>query len=76
MTHRVNVMLDDAAWNVLQKFPKGERSKIVSSAIAEWDRVQQRISAAQRMDAFRNTLPEISTDEIVTELRRDRRRVE
>lgn len=76
MAHRVNIMLDDFAWNILQELPKGERSKIVNTAIVEWARARKRANAAQRMDALRAQLPEVSTDEIVAWLRSDRGRAD
>jgi len=72
MAHRVNIMLDEVAWSVLEQFPKGERSKVVNMAITEWERSRRRPSAVQRMDALGVALPEISTAEIVEELRKDR----
>ncbi len=35
MSHRVNVVIQDEAWDVLAKLPRGERSRAVSVAILE-----------------------------------------
>ena len=74
MPYRVNVMVDDAAWQVLEKLPRGERSRAVNAAIMEWARTRKRRDAAARMDAMRAALPAIGTDEVVRWLRQDRER--
>ena len=74
MSHRVNVMLDEPIWRILQQYPKGERSRIVNAAISEWERSRRRREAAQRMDRLRTSLPQVTTKEIVADLRRDRER--
>ena len=74
MPHRVNVMVDDAAWRVLEKLPRGERSRAVNAAIVEWARHRKRRDAAARMDAMRTELPSVSTEELVGWVREDRER--
>lgn len=74
MSYRVNVMVDDAAWQVLEKLPRGERSRAVNAAVLEWARTRKRRDAASRMDALRSELPAISTDEVVRWVREDRER--
>ena len=74
MSRRVNVMLDDAAWTVLENLPRGERSRAVNSAILEWACNRKRRDAAARMDTMRCELPAISTDELVRWVRQDRER--
>lgn len=74
MSHRVNVVIQDEAWDVLAKLTPGERSRAVSVAILEWARLRKRRDAAARMDEIRATLPPVSTDEVVRWLRQDRER--
>ena len=74
MSHRVNVVIQDEAWDVLAKLPRGERSRAVSAAILEWARLRKRRDAVARMDEMRATLPPVSTDEVVRWLRQDRER--
>ena len=74
MSHRVDVVIQDEAWDVLAKLPRGERSRAVSVAILEWARLRKRRDAAARMDEIRATLPPVSTDEVVRWLRQDRER--
>ncbi len=76
MGHRVNIVLDDAAWRILQQLPKGERSKAVSAALNEWDKRSRRAKAAEQMDMLRVQLAETTTGDIVAGLRRDRERTE
>jgi hypothetical protein len=72
--HRVNFILDDKAWTALQEIPKGQRSKVIGSAIEKMATRSLRIKAAKRMDAIAKTLPETSTKQIVQRLREDRSR--
>ena len=72
MAHRVNIMLDNTVWGTLKKVPAGERSKIVNAAVAEWFKSRRRQIAARKMDALREAMPVVSTQEIVAWLRRDR----
>ena len=67
-------MVDDAAWQVLEKLPRGERSRAVNAAILDWARTRKRRDAVSRMDAMRSDLPVISTDEVVRWIREDRER--
>lgn len=74
MTHRVNVMLDDATWEALRRVPRGDRSRVVNAAIIEWFRSRRRASAARRMDELRAEVPRVTTQELVDWIRRDRER--
>lgn len=74
MARRVNVMIDDEAWGILEKLPRGERSRAVNRAILEWAHARKRRDAALRMDAIAEELPAVSTREIVRWLRADRER--
>ena len=74
MSHRVNVMVDDVAWKVLEKLPRGERSRAINTAVLEWALTRKRRDAVARMDALRSELPAVSTDEVVRWVRDDRKR--
>lgn len=74
MSHRVSIVMEDEAWDVLAKMPREERGRAVSAAILEWARLRKRRDAVARMDAIRATLPPVSTDEVVRWLRQDRER--
>ena len=65
MAKRVNFMLDDDSWHVLEKLPRGTRSRAVNAAIREWAGTSRRQDAAARMDALRARLPAVRTDRIV-----------
>ena len=74
MGHRVNVVIDDDVWTILESVPKGERSRAVNAALLEWATRRRRRSAAAEMDRRRSTLPKVTSDEIVGWLREDRDR--
>lgn len=74
LMHRVNILLDEKAWKVLQSIPKGERSKAVATALEAMALKTARITAAKKMDAIGKTLSPISTEAIISQLRKDRSR--
>ena len=74
MSHRINIMVDVAAWSVLEKLPRGERSKAINSAVVEWARARKRRDAAVRMDALSEELPAVTGREIARWIREDRER--
>jgi hypothetical protein len=74
MVHRVNIILDDAAWLALQDIPKGERSKLVSKAIKQMSEIQRRQKAAQMMDQLGKKMPQVTTKQLVSWIRNDRQR--
>ncbi|HLD14076.1 MAG TPA: hypothetical protein VJB18_05100 [Burkholderiales bacterium] len=74
MTHRVNVLLEDTVWRVLEKAPKGERSRIVNAALSQWFQRRRRTDAARRMDELRAQLPAVTTKQVVKWVREDRER--
>ena len=59
MSHRVNIILSDSTWEVLQAVPKGERSAFVEQAINTTSALQGRRAAAAEMDRMRETLPPV-----------------
>ena len=74
MPRRVNIMMDDDAWRVIEKVPRGARSRTVNAAILDWWRASARREAAARMDASRARLPPVGTDEVVRWIREGRER--
>ena len=58
MAHRVNVVLDDDAWALLERVPRGQRSRFVSAAVREAAVRRARRRAMTRLDALRAALPE------------------
>lgn len=74
MARRVNIMLDDAVWEVLKRVPRGERSRVVNAAITEWLRGRKRMEAVRRMDALRKEMPTVATEDLVAWIRADRER--
>ena len=74
MPRRVNIMMDDDTWGVIEKLPRGARSRAVNAAIRDWSRAVARREAAVRMDALRTRLPSVGTDEVVRWIREGRER--
>jgi len=72
MGKRINVMIDDDTWRLLEKVPAGERSRTVNDALRAWARRRRRRDAAAEMDLLRSQLPEVSTAEVVRWIREDR----
>ena len=74
MPRRVNIMMDDDAWCVIERLPRGARSRAVNAAIREWSGASARRDAACRMDALRARLPPVATDDVVRWIREERER--
>lgn len=76
MTHRINVVVQDDIWGLLQRIPQGERSRTIDLALREWARKRRRLDAAAEMDRLRkdSATPPITTEEIVRWIREDRDR--
>jgi hypothetical protein len=74
VSHRVNVLLEDNAWALLQLVPQGERSRVVNRALAEWFGRRRRALAARDMDRLRQAAPRVSEREVLELLRADRER--
>jgi len=72
MTHRINVVLEDSNWKELQKFPRGQRSRMINLAIANIVRLKERDHAVKRLEGLRKKLPKVSTKQIVSWIREDR----
>ena len=76
MTHRINVVVQDDIWGLLQRVPQGERSRTIDLALRERARKRRRLDAAAEMDRLRkdSATPPITTEEIVRWIREDRDR--
>lgn len=74
MAHRINVILDSDAWDALQAVPRGERSKLICEAIKKHAEIERRAKAVRQMDAVRRRLPSVSTRELVSWIKEDRKR--
>ena len=74
MARRVNIMMDEEAWRVIERLPRGSRSRAVNAAIREWSGTSRRREASARMDALRARLPAVETDRIVRWIREERER--
>ena len=74
MGRRVNIMMDDDAWRVIERLPRGARSRAVNAAIREWAGAAARRDASARMDALRARLAPVETDQIVRWIREERDR--
>ena len=61
--------MDDDAWRVIEKVPRGARSRTVNTAILDWPRSSARREAAARMDDLRARLRTVGTEEIVDRIR-------
>lgn len=71
MAHRVNVMLNDEAWQVIRSLPRGQRSRFISRAVVNAASLDQRRDAAERLAGLRRGMeaPPKSAEELVRELR-------
>lgn len=56
MGHRVNVVLDEEAWERLRSVPKGERSRFVSEAVLEAALRRRRRVAEEELEQIRSGL--------------------
>lgn len=57
MSVRANVIFDDQVWAELQQQPRGERSRVVNEAVAEWLQRRRVKAAAERIRAIRERSP-------------------
>ena len=74
MTHRINVVVQDDIWGLLQRIPQGDRSRTINLALREWAGKRRRLDAAAEMDRLRKSaaIPAVSTEEVVRWIREDR----
>lgn len=72
MTQRMNFLIEDDVYQLLQKVPQGERSRTVNTALREWQKTRRWREAAARMDALREQLPPARKGDIVRWIREDR----
>ena len=74
VSHRINIMVDEPAWRILEKLPRGERSRAINMAVIEWARMRKRRDAAARLNALSDELPAVTMEEVVRWIREDRER--
>ena len=72
VSRRINVIIDDDTWGLLEKIPSGERSRTVNQALRIWAQRRRRRDAVADMDSLRTQLPKVSTAEVVRWIREDR----
>ncbi len=74
MTHRINVIVQDDTWRVLQAVPPGQRSRTINQALREWALKRRRLDAAAEMDRLREEMAAypVTTAEILGWIRADR----
>jgi predicted CopG family antitoxin len=72
VTERVNFLIEDDVYKLLQKVPQGERSRTVNIALREWAETRRWREAAARMDTLREQLPPAEKGDIVRWIREDR----
>jgi hypothetical protein len=72
MSQRINAMIDDDTWDLLQKIPSGERSRTINDALRLWAKRRRRRDAIVEMNALHTELPNVSTAEVVRWVREDR----
>ena len=70
MATRVNIMLDDDLWRVIERLARGTRSRAINTAIRGWAGTSRRQDATARMDAPRARLATVLTARIVRWIRR------
>jgi len=56
MTHRINIVLDDAVWEQLREIPQGERSRLINEAVSETLLRRKREEAFARIEELRKTM--------------------
>jgi predicted CopG family antitoxin len=66
MSRRINVMIEEDTWRLLDQIPVGERSRAINQALRVWMRRRR------RADVLRTQLPAVSTEEITRWIREDR----
>ncbi len=72
MSKRINIMIDDDTWGVLERIPAGERSRAINEALRDWAARRRRRDAVREMDTLHTQLPKVSADEVARWVREDR----
>lgn len=74
MSHRINIIVQDDTWRLLQGIPHGERSSTINQALREWAIRRRRLDAAAEMDLYRDAMAAnpVTTEEVVRWVRADR----
>lgn len=75
MPIKVNVVLDDDVKAGLDRLvDSGKRSRVINNALRREIQLMSRRAANARLDQIRSTTKPVSTDDLVTLVRRDRGR--
>ena len=73
MGRRVNIIVQDDTWALLQRIPPGERSRTINVALREWAQKRRRLDAVAEMDRLRRDATKgVTTAEIVRWIREGR----
>lgn len=73
MSHRVNIVVQDDIWALLERIPPGERSRTINAALREWAQRRGRLDAVAGLDRLqRDATKGVTTAEIVRWIREDR----
>lgn len=74
MAHRINVVVQDDIWRLLQHIAQGDRSRTINLALREWASKRSRLDAANELDRLRKdpAMRAVSTEEIVRWIREER----
>lgn len=75
MTYRANVIFSEDTWHSLKKLRRGERSKLIDSAVQDWFKWQKRHRASQVLDALRQGLPRIPHKRVMSVLKNQRKKI-
>lgn len=72
---KLNFMIDNDVADELERLiPSGQRSRVVSQAIANELALQRRRHITSRLQELRGQLPKVSADKLQSELSQDRKR--
>jgi predicted CopG family antitoxin len=72
MARRINIMIDEDTWRVLDKIPAGARSRAINEALRAWVQRHRRADAARELDVLSAILPTASAAEVAEWIREDR----
>ena len=74
MSRRINIIIDDDTWHLLEKVPQGDRSRTINLALREWAHHRRRRNAVDEMDQLQRASGSrpITAAEIAGWVREDR----
>jgi hypothetical protein len=65
-------MIDENTWEFMSRIPASERSRAINEALRAWVARRWRKDAVREMDALRDELPKVSTEEVARWIREER----